>query len=43
MVKVLDYGLEVSEFELQLHLYIRSRINSYEKGMNQFTLPLAID
>ena len=31
---VLDFNLEVSEFELKLHYYDHFRINTFGKGMN---------
>ena len=34
MAKVLDYGLEVSEFELQLLYYVYFLTNTLDKGMN---------
>ena len=39
MVKSLDCGILVSEFELQLHYYIHFRVNTHGKGMNPLILP----
>ena len=39
MVKSLDYGIIVSEFELQLHYYVHFWTNTLGKGMNPLTLP----
>ena len=36
--KVLDSGLEVSEFKLQLRYYIHFRTNNLEKGMESLYL-----
>ena len=37
MVKALDYGIVVSEFELQLRYYVHFRTNTLGKGMNPLT------
>ena len=34
MTKVLDYGLKVSKFQLQLCYYIHFQTNPFGKGMN---------
>ena len=39
MVKVLDSGIVVSNFKLQLHDYIHFRTNTVGKGMKPFILP----
>ena len=39
MVKVMDYGILVREFELQSRYYDHFRTNTLEKGMNPFILP----
>ena len=39
MVKVLDYGIVVSEFKLQSHYYIHFWTNTLGKGMNPLILP----
>ena len=39
MVKVMDYGIVVSKFVLQLHYYIHFRVNTLGKGMNPLILP----
>ena len=39
MVKAMDYGTVVSEFELQSSYYVHFRINTLEKGMNPLILP----
>ena len=39
MVKVMDYGIVVSEFKLQSRHYVHFRANSLEKGMNPLILP----
>ena len=42
MAQELDYSLELSEFELQLHYYFHFRTNSFWKGMNSRIPPPAI-
>ena len=39
MVKVMDYGIVVSEFVLQSHYYDHFRANTLGKGMNLRILP----
>ena len=39
MAKVLDCGLEVHEFELQLRYYVHFRTNSPGKNMNPVMSP----
>ena len=39
MVKAMDYGIVVIEFELQSRYYIHFRINTLEKGVNCPILP----
>ena len=39
MVKVLDCGIVVSEFELQLRYYVPFRTNTLGKGMSTLILP----
>ena len=39
MVKVLDSGFEVIQFELQSHYYFHFRINTLGKGMNSLIIP----
>ena len=39
MVKAMDCGIVVSEFELQSHYYIHFWTNTLEKGMNPLILP----
>ena len=39
MVKALDRGIVVREFELQSHNYVHFRINTLGKGMNPLILP----
>ena len=39
MAKVLDYGIIVSEFELQSCDYIHFRTNTLGKGMNPLIFP----
>ena len=39
MAKVLDCGLKVSKFKLQLCYYIHFQINTFEKGVNAFIPP----
>ena len=39
MVKVLDSGILVSEFEVQSRYYIHFRTNTFGKGMNPLILP----
>ena len=39
MVKVMDYGIVVSEFVLQLRYYVHFRANTLGKGMNPLILP----
>ena len=38
MVKALDYGIVVSEFELQSRYYFRFQTNTLGKRMNLFVL-----
>ena len=37
MIKMLDSGLEVRDFEIQSHYYIHFRFNTLMKGMNSLT------
>ena len=39
MVKAMDCGIVVSEFELQSRYYVHFRANTLEKGMNPLFLP----
>ena len=39
MVKVMDYGIEVSEFEPQSRYNFHSQTVTLEKGRNPFILP----
>ncbi len=39
MVKAMDYGIVVSEFELQSCYYVHFRTNTLGKGMNPLILP----
>ena len=39
MVRVLDCGIVVSEFELQSRYYVQFRTYSFGKGMNPLILP----
>ena len=39
MVKTVDYGIVVSEFELQSNYYVHFRTNPLEKGMDFLVLP----
>ena len=39
MVKVMDCGIVVSEFELQSRYYVHFRANTLGKGMNPLILP----
>ena len=39
MAKVLDYGFEVSKFELQSCYYIRFQTNTLGKSMNPLIRP----
>ena len=39
MVKAMDCGIVVSEFELQLHYYVHFWANTLGKGMNPLILP----
>ena len=39
IIKVMDCGTEVSEFELQLCYYVHFRTNTLEKCMNPLILP----
>ena len=43
MVKALDYGLEVSVFELQSRYYIPFRTNTLKKFMNTIISHLSIE
>ena len=42
MVKVLNYGLKVNEFKLQLHYYIHFQTNTLGRDMNTL-IPSALD
>ena len=39
MVKVIDCGIVISEFVLQLRYYVHFQANTLGKGMNPLTLP----
>ena len=39
MVKAMDYGIVVREFELQSRYYVHFRANTLGKGMNPLILP----
>ena len=39
MVKAMDCGIVLSEFELQSHYYVHFRANTIGKGMNPLILP----
>ena len=39
MVKVMDWGIVVSEFVLQSHYYVHFQTNTLGKGMSPFILP----
>ena len=39
MVKAMDCGIKVSEFELQSRYYVHFRINTFGKGMNPLIFP----
>ena len=39
MVKAMDCAIVVSEFVLQLRIYVHFRANTFEKGMNPLILP----
>ena len=39
MVKTMDWGIIVSEFELQSRYYIHFRTNTFREGMNLLILP----
>ena len=39
MARVLDYDLEISEFELQSHYWVYFRINALVNGMNRLIPP----
>ena len=39
MVKAMDYGVVVSEFELQFCYYVHIRANTIGEGMNPLILP----
>ena len=38
VINVLDYGIVISEFELQLRYHVHSRANTLDKGMNPLIL-----
>ena len=40
MIKVLDFGLKVSVFELQSCYYVHFRTNTLRKGMNPIIPPV---
>ena len=40
LVKTLDHGIIVSEFELQTRYYVHFRTNTLGKGMNPLILPV---
>ena len=39
MVKAMDFGIEVCEFEIQSRYYVHFRTNSFGKSMNPLILP----
>ena len=39
MFKALDYGINVSKFELQSCYYVHFRMNTFGKGLNPLILP----
>ena len=39
MVKAMDCGIALSEFELQSHYYVHFRANTLGKGMNPLIFP----
>ena len=39
MVKAMDCGIVVREFELQSHYYVHFQVNTLGKGMNPLILP----
>ena len=39
MVKAMDCGIVVSEFELEFHYYVPFQSNTVGKGMNPLILP----
>ena len=39
LVKAMDCGIVVSEFELQSRYYVHFRVNTLGKGMNVLILP----
>ena len=39
MVKAMDCGIVISEFELQSHYYVHFRTNTLGKGMNPIIFP----
>ena len=39
MVKAMDFGMSISEFELCLRYYVHFQTNTLRKGMNLFILP----
>ena len=39
MIRAMDYGIVVSEFELQSRYYVHFRANTLVKGMNPLILP----
>ena len=39
MVKAMDYGIVVSEFEFQSRYYVHFLANTLEKGTNPLILP----
>ena len=40
LIKAMNYGIIVSEFELQSRYYVHFRTNTLGKGMNPLILPL---
>ena len=40
MVKAMDCGIVISEFELQSRYYVHFRTNAHGKGMNPLILPV---
>ena len=42
MVKAMDCGIVVSEFEFQSHCYVHFRTNTLGKGINPLILPAMV-
>ena len=43
MVKAMDCGIVINEFEFQSHYYVHFQVNTLGKGMNPLILPSMVN